>query len=748
MFATNQLMRKLLCIVLFLSPLIVVGQDTSRARTLLNLTARYLQKEHSAALLDTCRILTLQAEAISISKKYTRGAADAALMASVVFRLQKQPEKGQSYLKKAFTLYTKLNDNERLGEAWLEAGEYPPADTDEGVTAKAELKERAVPFFEKAGATKRTADVEKVVGDHYGDLGRYPEAWVHLNRALTIYRSIGYNQSLEQLYDLLGVVATMMGDFQEGLKYGLLAVKTAKENKDTGLVLCTIYNRLGITYVKVSDYNEAYKYYKLALPIAEKYNDVASIKYIFNNIMNVSPKIGKAAEGLSMQKELDRRFPPANINDSIFRHASYIILYRELKNYPAAEEHCDRLLALSARAKPDAAIQYFVYKTVINFYLTSNQSHRAYKYLAINEQYCLKRNTRQDMAENYYYWYRADSAQGNFAAAVVHLQRARRINDSLFNEKKSIQFNQLRVRYETEQKDQDLRLKEQNIQLLTKKAELQQSLLDRERTRRNAIIGGAAMLLLLLGLGYNRYRLKQRSNILLQEQQAEIYQKNQSLQKLLTEKEWLLKEIHHRVKNNLQFIISLLNIQSSYLDNDVAIMAIRESQSRMHAMSLIHQKLYQSDEIALINMNKYIRELISYLKDSLVSGSNIRFDFQVDPVELEATQAAPVGLILNEAVTNAIKYAFPNGNAGIITVKLLYTGSGELFLSVADNGIGLENEDKQQDSLGLSLIGMLSEQLEGTFTIINNQGLTISILFKQHSLYTTNKTPATASQNW
>jgi two-component sensor histidine kinase len=325
-----------------------------------------------------------------------------------------------------------------------------------------------------------------------------------------------------------------------------------------------------------------------------------------------------------------------------------------------------------------------------------------------------------------------DSAQGNFASAVDHLQKARRMNDELFNERKSIQFNQLKVRYETEQKDQ-------NIQLLTKKGELQKILLDEERTRRNAIIGGAVMLLLLLGVGYNRYRLKQRSNLQLQTQQAEINQKNNSLQKLLSEKEWLLKEIHHRVKNNLQFIISLLNIQSSYLDNDVAITAIRESQSRMYTMSLIHQKLYQSDEIAVINMEKYIRELISYLKDSLLSGSQIHFDLQIDDIELEATQAAPVGLILNEAVTNAIKYAFTDGRAGVITIQLLYTSAEDILLSIADNGRGLAKEEKRQGSLGMVLIETLSEQLEGTLTITSHNGLTIAILFKEESLYTIDK---------
>jgi two-component sensor histidine kinase len=159
----------------------------------------------------------------------------------------------------------------------------------------------------------------------------------------------------------------------------------------------------------------------------------------------------------------------------------------------------------------------------------------------------------------------------------------------------------------------------------------------------------------------------------------------------------------------------------------------------MYAMSLIHQKLYQSDEIAVINMENYIRELINYLRDSLTTGTHIHFDLQIDAIELEATQAAPVGLILNEAVTNAIKYAFPNGNTGTVTIKLLYTDTEELLLSISDNGIGLAKESKQQDSLGMTLIETLSEQLEGALTITNQNGLTIAVLFKEESLYTIDK---------
>ena len=127
---------------------------------------------------------------------------------------------------------------------------------------------------------------------------------------------------------------------------------------------------------------------------------------------------------------------------------------------------------------------------------------------------------------------------------------------------------------------------------------------------------------------------------------------------LLKDKEWLIKEVHHRVKNNLQMVISLLNSQSIYLNDEAAVVAIQESQRRMHAMSLIHQKLYQSENVGVIDMRAYINEFISYLKDIFETGSSIRFEQDVDPIKLDVGQAVPVGLILNEVITNSIKYAF------------------------------------------------------------------------------------------
>ncbi len=202
--------------------------------------------------------------------------------------------------------------------------------------------------------------------------------------------------------------------------------------------------------------------------------------------------------------------------------------------------------------------------------------------------------------------------------------------------------------------------------------------------------------------------------------------------KLLKEKEWLMREINHRVKNNLQVVMSLLNTQGAYLKDETALNAIHASQHRVHAISLIHRKLYQTDHLlTVIDMAVYIKEIAEYLADSLDADRQINFSLDIDPIELDVAQAVPTGLIINEAVTNAVKYAFPGKSAGQIRIRLGKMPAGNMELMICDNGIGLPAHFNWQDteSLGMSLMQGLCKQLDGHFEVLDTNGLTIKISF-------------------
>ena len=227
----------------------------------------------------------------------------------------------------------------------------------------------------------------------------------------------------------------------------------------------------------------------------------------------------------------------------------------------------------------------------------------------------------------------------------------------------------------------------------------------------------------------------------LRSQQGIINQKNNSLQSLLQEKdtlleekEWLRKEIHHRVKNNLQTVVSLLESQSAFL-KDGALMAIRDSQHRVYAMSLIHQKLYQSENVSSLHMAVYVPELISYLKESFNAKQGIRFDLQIDSVILNVSQAVPLGIIMTEAISNAVKYAFPHEMLGLIYVEIKKLPTNQVLLMVSDNGIGLPKtfDILNTTSLGIKLMKGLSLDIDAVLKIESAKGTSVSLTFEIES---------------
>ena len=192
------------------------------------------------------------------------------------------------------------------------------------------------------------------------------------------------------------------------------------------------------------------------------------------------------------------------------------------------------------------------------------------------------------------------------------------------------------------------------------------------------------------------------------------------LKKSLSEKEVLLKEIHHRVKNNLQIISSLLYLQSKKVTDEGTREIFRGSQDRIKAMSLIHEKLYESPDLARINLEAYIQGLLQSLFQTYgVNQELINYHVNVDGINLGMDMAIPCGMIINELVTNALKYAFPEGQEGQVVVEVVKNGLGGCILSVSDNGIGFpESIDfKNTETLGLQLVNNLAGQLDGEISL-------------------------------
>jgi PAS domain S-box-containing protein len=200
----------------------------------------------------------------------------------------------------------------------------------------------------------------------------------------------------------------------------------------------------------------------------------------------------------------------------------------------------------------------------------------------------------------------------------------------------------------------------------------------------------------------------------------------------LKEKEVLLKEIHHRVKNNLQIVSSLLFLQASRTEQPGVVSALEESRNRIKSMALIHERLYQSSDFARIDMGAYTRNLVTDLQHSYkIEESAVRLTLNLESIPFDITEAIPCGLIVNELVSNALKHAFPKGKEGEIAIQLLRGTTNQVALTVSDNGIGFPAhvDFRKSPSLGLTLINSLVEQLEGAIELDQKGGSTFTITF-------------------
>jgi len=200
---------------------------------------------------------------------------------------------------------------------------------------------------------------------------------------------------------------------------------------------------------------------------------------------------------------------------------------------------------------------------------------------------------------------------------------------------------------------------------------------------------------------------------------------------LMEEREFLIREIHHRVKNNLQIMMSLLNMQSSYLHNDEATTAIKHSSHRLYAISLVHQKLYQAESLSSIDVPAYLQELGQYLLYEFGGTDRIDLRINVHPLLLDVNAAIPLGLIVQEALSNAFRHGYPHGKKGSVRLDLYSEDELQYLLQISDDGAGFPKgvDMTTESSLGKSLMAGLSGQLHGKLAIYDDHGVTVTLVF-------------------
>lgn len=666
--------------------------------------------------------LATNARRLYTTLKYNKGLLNAYILLSKINNAKGDFKQSIADAATALQFANTLKDENAKGDAYLAIYESNniPGYVDFHEQIKTLRKAEAA--FRNSGNKKGEADCNFRLADTYLYLNDHLNTGINLRTSLRLYQEAKYVH-IAHVYDLLSVFYRSLGNFVPAVDNGLLAVKTAEEEEIPVAQLGLYYSNLGMTYNATHDFSMTMKYLRKALAFETAHanrNGIFQISIYLNRVLSSA---GKYRDALKVLTDMTKKYPSIE-NVYIAQYLACMLnTYRCLGDNNSAMPFCEKLEVVKVARSEDLEVVLIIYPKLIRFYAVLGKTQKVKQSLKEYRRGADTMNTPGVWEEYYLTSFFADSVAGNYLGALNNYKQAKLLKDSMMEKTKMQQISELNVMYETAQKDK-------NLLMLKKESGLKSLIITQSDRMRNISVILAAALMAIAVIIYIGYRRKQRTNTLLKRHQEEIARKNEALETLVKEKEWLVKEIHHRVKNNLHMVVGLLASQTEFLKNKEALSAINDSQNRIQAMSLIHQKLYQVGDMSSVNMPVYIQELTEHLKDSFKDSAYVLFKLDIADIDFPLSYSVPIGLILNEAITNAMKYAFPD-KKGTIQIKLGVQGNF-YHLSIKDNGIGLPKGFNAQEcnSLGIILMTGLSGDIGGTFHMENkDDGLLIETVF-------------------
>lgn len=533
----------------------------------------------------------------------------------------------------------------------------------------------AIDYYSQALEIRRELSDKRLIGNSLSNIGAlyyhagdYSKASVFYFDALAIREEIQDSSGLSQSYNNLGILLKNQGENEQALGYYLRSANLKKEIGREYSAMYTMLN-IGSLYIQMEEYENAIRISEEALEIAEKYQDQASSASLKLNI-------GSALSSLNRFQEAEEKLIEGinelnDIGETSSELQGFIMLinnYMMAGNISKAEEYVSLIEQRESEITEPNIKQQF-YQIGVNVFLTSNKFREAYEYKVKEGE----------------------------------------LKDSLFSETSKKALLELEAQYQLSEKDQEL-------EVLESKNTLNEVQISKANIVRNYSIFLALLLIAVIVVIYRNNQIR--------------VQLNKKLQKNLDEKEILMKEIHHRVKNNLQIVSSLLNIQSRASTDESASSALKESKNRVQSMALIHQRLYQKDNITSVKVEEYIGQLLETLVNSFGLEDRVKLIIDIEDLELDVDTTIPLGLIINELVTNAVKYAFNYDEQGELSV-ILKEIDNTLRLQIKDNGKGF-SLDKQTASFGMNLVEMLSKKLEAELTVSNDNGTSVQLDIKNY----------------
>lgn len=557
---------------------------------------------------------------------------------------------------------------------------------------------KAIPFFRKLMAIRKRQEDPRYssamiwLGYCYQFLDQPDSTYRYLSEALTLKEEVKDSEQLGLAYELMGQYYSRQYDYDLAIEYYLKALEVDSQ--------INYYNDLVNLFLKTNDIEHAQEYNNQAFDIIEK----RGIKYLRTDALFskglLLEEVHKLDSAIKVYKEA---LEIATNHDQLKKQKSASAFladaYIQKQNYQQAESYLDQYERLAIELNDTFALANALIKKGLISLNTDQptlalQQGTAKIIEKVAKKHLVLARKQAELMHKVY------AANGNYLDAYQQSNTFIRLNDSVGLLEQNEKYLELEARYDRSEKEQE-------IVKLNAANELKDIKIQNANMQRLGLMLGLLLLSIIAFLIFRAARIRKRTN--------------EKLSIALHEKNMLLKEIHHRVKNNLQVISSLLSLQSRYVKDEKALSALNEGQNRVDSMALIHQNLYRGDNLSGVHMDKYIPQLADNVLSTYESSSErIQLKYDIDSIILDVSTVVPIGLVLNELVSNAMKYAFPENRKGTIQIGLHDHGE-ELELYVLDNGIGmpLNAEDL---GFGSKLIKSFTRKLEGDLSITNENG--------------------------
>lgn len=529
------------------------------------------------------------------------------------------------------------------------------------------------------------------IGMLFYQMGSLDSALTNYERAFQLFRQYELTEKAAIAGLNLSMIYYDKGAYEKALDLAVAAVP-GLQTSNSLQALGSCFNIIALVYARLSDHVRALEFHHKALATRHDIGNRRGMAQSYNNIANLYKESGNYDSAMVYYHRALKLKDRAGSSSTLNNMGDVMLALNRLTE---AENYFLESLKIK-KEHGNHVGEIYTQNNLARLALLRKDYSQASKYLDITERQSQALGLLEELRMSYELRVRLLKETNQPAAAFRYSERLITVKDSLLTREKAEALAEIQTAYEVVARDRQ-------IALLEKDTALKQSAIQ----LRNAWVKGLSLVALLavsiIGLVYWQYLREQHNKKRIQT---------------------LLQELHHRVKNNLQILSSVLSLQSQQLTDEQALQAVRSSESRVNAMALIHRKLYPRDQARSINIKEYITELITYLVHTYgYYGKEIKLNLSLEPVQVDIDKAVPLGLIINELISNAFKHAYVDHPAPELIVDLRKEGKGALCIDIRDNGNGIRPpEETRGNSFGLRLVNMLVSELKGKYETSTQHG--------------------------